>query len=516
MADPSLTWDWNPFEESTLVSPTDDEQEMILPTVDPRPMLAEVVQIDETISKLEAELSSLRLKRLKVLADNALINSVPPEVLSRIFELGVHESQQLLPVISLVSKYWRELALATPTLWSYITMDHDWNYGHGAELLRKIRTYMDRAQAAKILVDLDFRYAESLAEARAIMQALNPHLARCFSFRVSVPDWDWMAVVAEQCDNMHASLEALALRIDPGDSEDAAPVPLLDGVYPRLTSVTLEQMPLACVFAKGYAPHLRQFHLVRDVRYHANQRIKIALREYLSALTSAPDLEDVRLQSTIFYLDGSEGLFQRSPVRTHVMRVTDLALSFLDATNVGLLLDAVTLPSLVRLAVQMDSGLEGDNLSWLSHLSSAAIAGRLPAFRHLELRTCTTEGAALAPLVRALHSLSQITALGLAAPPSGAVGSRLFELLASGPGNDNSGSNAWLLPNLRVLSLNGCRDVSGHEVLRVVRSRASRPSVDLGGVEKIRMVRIVPCYSLDPEVIEALRQNVDELRIVQN
>ncbi|KAL5522383.1 hypothetical protein ACEPAG_8399 [Sanghuangporus baumii] len=512
MAGSTETWDWTPFEETTLVSPTDEEQEIALAAVDPRPLHVEVVRIDEAISKLEAELSSLRLQRLQVLAENALINDVPPEILARVFELGVHENQNLLPVISLVSKQWRELSLATPTLWSYIVLDHQWNYGRGAELLRKIQTHMQRAQAARIHVDLDFRYAESLAEARSIMQALHPHLSRCFSFRVCVPDWDWMAIVAENCGNMHDSLESIALRIDPGDSEDAAPVPLLTGIFPRLFSVTLEQTPLACVFSKAQSPGLRNFHLIRDVRYHANQRIRIALREYLGALTSAPELEDVRLQSAIFHLDGSEGVFQHAPILTLVPNLTDLAVSFLDATNVGLFLDTVSLPSLVRLAVQMDAGPEGDNLAWLANLSTAAMQGRLPSLRHLELRACTTEGPALAPLIRALHGLPQLTALGLAAPPSGMVGARLFELLASGPASDS-----WLLPNLRVLSLSGCRDVSGHEVLRVVRARLAQPAFatpERGGAARISMVRIVPCYPLDPEVVDSLKMNCDEVRIV--
>ena len=440
----------------------------------------------------------------------------------------MHENQGLLPSISLVSKHWRDLSLETPTLWSYIVLDHQWNYGRGAELLRKIRTHMQRAQAARIRVDLDFRYAESLAEARSIMQALQPHLSRCFSFRVSVPDWDWMAVVAENCDNMHSSLESIALRIDPGDSEDAAPVPLLTGTFPRLTSVTLEQTPLACVFSKAQTPRLRKFYLIRDARYHANQRIRITLREYLSALTSAPELEDVRLQSAIFHLDGSEGVFRHSPIRTLVPHLTDLALSFLDATNVGLFLDTVSLPALVRLAVQMDAGPEGDNLAWLANLSGAAASGRLPSLRHLELRACTTEGPALAPLIRALHGLPRLAALGLAAPPSGMVGARLFELLASGPSIESptaststmrrtSNTGSWLLPNLRVLSLSGCRDVSGHEILRVVRARLDQPAYatpETGGAARISMVRIVPCYPLDPEVVDSLKMSCDEVRIV--
>ncbi|THH03706.1 hypothetical protein EW145_g6073 [Phellinidium pouzarii] len=493
MADQTtISWDWTPFEEPPLNSP-EEESGVPLTNVDPRPPRPEVVQLDKSISRLEEQLALLKISRLRVLSDHALINCVPPEILSRIFELGTHENIHLVPILSLVSRHWRQTILCTPTLWSYVRLDHDWNYGRGAEFLRKINMYMQRAQDAKIHVDLDFRYCESIPEARSIMSALQPYLVRCFYLRVSVPDWDWMVIVQEHCQNMNGTLEEIALRIDPGDSEDSAPIALLTGVFPRLTNVVLEQTPLACVFSKAETPSLRCFYLMRDTRYHANQRIRIALREYLAALTATDTLED------------------SVPELTPVPALTDLAISFLDATNISLLLDAVSLPSLFRLAVQMDTGPEGDNLSWLAHLSAAAQAGRLPALRHLELRACTTDGSALAPIVSALHGIPQLCALGLAAPPSGTVGARLFELLAAGP--ERIGS--WLLPNLRALSLNGCRDVSGHEILRVVCARREGSTSGLeGGVTPIRMVRLAPCYPLDPEVVESLRQNVDELKIM--
>ena len=53
-----------------------------------------------------------------------------------------------------------------------------------------------------------------------------------------------MDMVSEHNSDIQVNLETLALCIDPGDSKDADSVSLLDGVYPRLACVTLEQMLL--------------------------------------------------------------------------------------------------------------------------------------------------------------------------------------------------------------------------------------------------------------------------------
>lgn len=471
---------------------------------DPRPVHKEVVEIEREIAELEQRLGALRMKRLQVLADHALVNKIPPEILSRVFELGNHEDQHLLQNLSLVSKHWRHVALETPTLWSYVRLDNCWSYGRPVEFRRKIDVYMERSQAALILVDLDFRYCESAEEACALMDCLKPHLHRCFAFRASVPDWEWMTIVKEKTREMGPVLEEFALRIDPGDNEDAVPVPILHGNYPRLHTISLEQTPLACISAE--IPNLQHFHLVRDTRYHTNQRIRIALRELLAVLTSTNTIVDVCLQSASFYLDGSESVFWGEPELIVIPQLTELTISFIDATNIGLFFDSVSLPSLFRLAVQMETGPEGDNLGWLVRIASTC-SQRMPNLRQLELRSCNVDGAGLAPFIRALHTMPQLSALGLSAPPNGNVGSKLFDLLASGPER----VGRWLLPNLEALSVSGCRDVSGHELLRVVRARkeASRDEVC-----KIRMLRIFPCYTLDDEIVESLKEDVEVLKIV--
>ena len=110
------------------------------------------------------------------------------------------------------------------------------------------------------------------------------------------------------------------------------------------------------------------------------------------------------------------------------------------------------------------------------------------------------------------RSAPGVSATGLTgwqgAPPSGCAGARLFELLAAGPAR----TGTWLLPSLHALRLAGCRDVTGHEVLRVVHARGDAAASG-ERVSRLAYVRLAPSYPLDPEVVENLRGSVDQLRM---
>lgn len=136
--------------------------------------------MDKTVSDLEAELERLKFKRAQILADKALVSRIPPELLSRVFELGVHDNLPLLPILSLVCRHWRNLTLSTPSLWSHIRLDHNWGYGRTASFLQKLSTYLERSQACKLQIDVDFRFLDVFPDVLSVMNQLEPHLERCF------------------------------------------------------------------------------------------------------------------------------------------------------------------------------------------------------------------------------------------------------------------------------------------------------------------------------------------------
>jgi hypothetical protein len=139
-------------------------------------------------------------------------------------------------------------------------------------------------------------------------------------------------------------------------------------------------------------------------------------------------------------------------------------------------------------------------------------ATRFPVLSQLDLRSCNIDGVGLVPFVRALHQLSHLTALGLSSPPSGVLGPRLFEVLATAPDASDGGiAGQWLLPRLQALCVQNCRDISGHELLQVAWAR------NAGGaaVSPIRYIKVAQCYGLDPDTHEQLCRAVTTVRVVR-
>ncbi|KAI0322884.1 hypothetical protein OF83DRAFT_1048252 [Amylostereum chailletii] len=469
--------------------------------IDPRPPLPEVAEIDETMNALTAQLEALRLKKSELLASNSLIKRLPPEIMSRVFEIGVHECISFLPMLSLVSHHWRAIAVATPSLWSYIRMDSPVTH---ASFMQRMKVYLQRSQACKILVDIDCRYIEPGPDLQQIMTELDPHLDRCYEFRVSAHDWVWMEVIRSGVQSLGPALEQLYLRLDPSDSEEQPPFNVLSNPCPRLRYVTLEHTPLLCI--RTELPSLRALHLIRDQRYSSSSRIGISFKELQTVLTSTPTLEDLRIQSATFLLDGTECILQPSPTITTFPQLRRLSFHYVDTNNLSLFLETARFPALTRLSVQMDTSGD-ESMQWLGRLSLESET-RFPVLRHLDLKSFSTEGAAIVPLIRALHRLPNLTALGISSPPNGHIGGRIFDVLSASPMAEFGGT--WILPKLQALCVQNCRDVSGHELYQVAWARNGSGA----GVMPIRYIKISQCFSLDPEVEQQLSRLVDTVRVL--
>jgi len=251
-----------------------------------------------------------------------------------------------------------------------------------------------------------------------------------------------------------------------------------------------------------------------------------------------------------------------------MLQLEELTFNFVDTTNIGLFLENVDCQGLRTLRIQMDGtpGSTEDSVGFLARVCApspgpwtpvypmATIPHQalyswspFPSLRHLDLRGISTTGPAIYPFIRALHSLPLLTALALSSPPSGCFGSRIWELLgtpcAAAPGLILDGASSgkdkqlWILPALQALVIQNARDVSGHEILRLVRARKAAsidtrsvdhgpqavveredPSGELQGTEgdrdvavaQITYLKISGCYTLDRdgEIEEELKRVV--------
>ncbi|KAH9994708.1 hypothetical protein BJV77DRAFT_994321 [Russula vinacea] len=470
-----------------VVDPLEESEDPVdPPSVDPRPPIQEVIEIEENIHSLQSQLEALQTRKLNLLAHNALINRIPPELLSRIFELGVYESNDLLSILSLVSHLWRSIVLSTPSIC----------YTRSTSFLRKLKVHLERSQDCKFLLDIDCRYLDVTSELSQIMTELDPHLHRCFSFRMSVPDWQSMEIVRNMSQKLGPALEDLYLRFDPSESEEQVPFVLLSQPCPRLSSITLEHAPLVCI--RTELPSLRCLYLIREQRYASSTRIGLSFKEFLDVVNSTPTLEELRIQSALFLLEGSDFVFRSSPIPPIFPNLKLLSFHYVESNNLALFLETGHFPALRR-------------LSWLVRMSMDS-ATRFPVLSQLDLRSCNLDGVGLVPFVRALHQLPHLTALGLSSPPSSVLGSRLFEVLASAPDASDGGmAGQWLLPRLQALCVQNCRDISGHELLQVAWAR------NAGGaaVSPIRYIKIAQCYGLDPDTHEQLSRAVTTVRVVR-
>jgi hypothetical protein len=546
----------------------DDDNEPEPYNVDPRPATEESIALDARIAELEAQLAAAKLAKAQHLGARALITRLPSEILARVFELGVHEELNLLPSLHLVSRLWRETALATPTLWSYVKLDDSWGYGHVPTFVTHAEMLLRRSGAAKLHVFLDLRYVDDLAGLEQIMVTLAPHLHRCFIFRASVPDWEWLALVHKHSTLLGPALEEFYMRLEPSDAEDVRPAPFLrEQEYPLLRTITLEHAPLLTIRPARF-PALRSFTLTRDQRYHSSTRMGLPLSDLLSFLGTHPGLERLRVQGVRFQLDAHEAVFSPRPVHTIVPALQTLMLVHMEPTGISTLLSATSLPSLRRLALYMDYSDESD-LSFLAGLTPTPkiACDRFPALSELDLRNVNIDGPALFPFIRTLRALPRLRALGVCNPPNGAVSPKLFDLLArpyegfANPGEDPELASNWLLPNLRALSFNNCRDISGHEIFRVARARngalptpppadapapapapvpaapehaegAAEPAVPVAArppppqppaplpvplevtrpedrVAPLQFVRLVQCFSVDGQMAESLKGQIE-------
>lgn len=85
-------------------------------------------EIDSEIEGHYAAIADLRFKRNSLLS----INRIPPELLSNIFHFfracttvvaRTLEARRVWVMVTRICRHWRDVALSTPRLWSYLDLD---------------------------------------------------------------------------------------------------------------------------------------------------------------------------------------------------------------------------------------------------------------------------------------------------------------------------------------------------------------------------------------------------------
>jgi hypothetical protein len=207
---------------------------------------ASITDLREALSTLETKMASLMSERERLERSleqavrlQAPIQHLPSELLASIFTIGVLGAQEedtlMLSNIVLVCRYWADVAMNTPILWSRVVVSNHVS-------LDKARRRLSRSKSVPLHVDINFSpqmdgrggTTETIIHA---MDILYPSIWRWKSFHLSVPSRPQAHAALSRCREKAPMLQVLQVRVFNSMQDDhysPPPLPLFEGHFPRL------------------------------------------------------------------------------------------------------------------------------------------------------------------------------------------------------------------------------------------------------------------------------------------
>jgi hypothetical protein len=288
----------------------------------------EIGTMEATESDLVVELEALRASMQKhrsrinqLRSDCAPIASVPNEILLAIFEAGpstFEEREGYAVCISQVSQLWRDIALATPSLWSWIRVDCQY-IGDGQ--LRMLDLFIERSGkhpleiAISLVRDEDDIYWVDFHDQT---HKIFPLISRWHSLLLSGNIRGDVSSALSALDHVNAPmLEVFEVKIESsaeGEEEDELDKPLLlfQGGAPKLTQVEIHEISItACQPPFSSIVSLRLHHPPRP--YDIDQ--------YRRLLVGSSKLTDLQLFGNII---DTEELYMIATSKTALIKMPSL------------------------------------------------------------------------------------------------------------------------------------------------------------------------------------------------
>lgn len=247
----------------------------------------EIAVLTRVLDAAKEEESRLRISRCRFLNQRCIINRIPEEVLSMIFEAGNPCSPSDTPVYSSALAgtcyLWRTLALRSPKLWRYIRFRRN-AFGNTTPL-DKFHAYVERSKASPLYLEVGILAHGSIGDNDFIMDAISPLLSRCHELKF-VTRWRRVVAAIFPLTQNLLALKHFALECDA--EEDGPPdevIPLFASPPPNLQSIY--------VLGNGVLPSLKGFD-TRSITYARLETLPV--REVLEFLQDCPSLETLRWQ----------------------------------------------------------------------------------------------------------------------------------------------------------------------------------------------------------------------------
>lgn len=309
-----------------------------------------IPHLREALSSLNSKMASLMSQReeLESHLERAVrlqspVHRLPCEILSSIFVIGVQEADDPLMVstLMLVCRYWADVAINTPVLWSTIAVStHD--------SLEKARRKLERSKSCPLDITVNFgpRQEQSGGVTESVIHAMDlvsPALWRTKSFRLSVPNRPQAHAALLRCREDAPLLEIFSIQIFHSMQDDHyshPPLPLFNGHTPRLRS---------CSFTS--------FNFGWDVRMVSRLRIlklggywngfSPSVTTLLRILGGCPELEELALRNLS---DADTCDDEACPAKIIPLpRLVKVSFYYAGITRVRLLLDHISFPALQTL-----------------------------------------------------------------------------------------------------------------------------------------------------------------------
>jgi hypothetical protein len=208
-----------------------------------------IPHLREALHCLDSKMASLMTQRQELeshLEQAVRLQSpvlrLPSELLASIFVIGVQEMEEedslLVSTLMLVCRYWAEVAVGTPVLWSKIEVSKHHSF-------EKARRKLARSKSVPLDITINFgpRPEHTIGVTENVIHAMDlfrPALWRTRSFRLSVPNRPQAHAALLRCQEDAPLLEFLSIRIFHSIEEDHhsrnPPLPLFNGHTPRLRS----------------------------------------------------------------------------------------------------------------------------------------------------------------------------------------------------------------------------------------------------------------------------------------
>ncbi|KIK69510.1 hypothetical protein GYMLUDRAFT_33880 [Collybiopsis luxurians FD-317 M1] len=507
-----------------------------------------IPRLREAINSLDSKMASLMSQRreLESHLEQAVrlqspIHRLPNELLASIFVIGVlrlgDENPVMVPALMLVCRYWAEVVLNTPVLWSKISVSpHD--------SLEKARRKLSRSKSCPL--DISITFGPRLDHLNTVteqvihaMDLFRPALWRTRSFSLSVPTRPQAHAALSRCQEDAPLLESLSIQIhrSQDDHYTSPPLPLFRGHTPRLRSCSLTS------FNFGWDTRLVSRLRVLKLGGYFNGFVPSPAK-LLEILRQCPELEELALRN-MSDVD-SDSCYPSSvqevdpPVSSKMVRLPRLSkISFYYSGIVFTrqIMNQITFPNLESLEM-----CYLENVTPILQLLYTQALTRLP-LQSLRIESCFFNEPKLVTLLRKLPSMIRLELVDVEDASSSLL-------------NSLSSSQPWICPKLDSVNLDGCTSLDWDSLRTFVESRlpansypryqdarafrsaqvattavsasaaaaagnhsrsnkfksSQHPQAVLPGPRRIRSIDVTRCSQISKEMVQWLRMYIPEVK----